>query len=174
MEGGDDASEGISILFPLTCHLSYSIYQNDAIDITVVCWTCVINELRNRLRSPQSIYGSAVEHRSAESIGLRFDSSLGLRIFFFVPRSWQDEKHLSLFLNYDIVQVVIVTRSMFFIIWPALRVFGLSQFLALGFVLYWEGMFAVKVKKWHVMMSTMSFKWEKVSSNLQGYSTKDW
>ena len=142
--------------------------------ILVVCWTCVINELRNRLRSPQSLYGSAVEHWSAESIGLRFDSSLGLRIFFFVPRSWQDEKHLSLFLNYDIVQVVIVTRSMFFIIWPALRVFGLSQFLALGFVLYWEGMFAVKVKKWHVMMSTMSFKWEKVSSNLKGYSTKDW
>ena len=67
--------------------------------ILVVCWTCVINELRNRLR----LYGSAVEHRSAESIGLRFDSSLGLRIFFFVPRSWQDEKHLSLFLNYDIV-----------------------------------------------------------------------
>ena len=142
--------------------------------ILVVCWTCVINELRNRLRSPQSLYGSAVEHWSAESIGLRFDSSLGLRIFFFVLRSWQDEKHLSLFLNYDIVQVVIVTRSMFFIIWPALRVFGLSQFLALGFVLYWEGMFAVKVKKWHVMMSTMSFKWEKVSSNLKGYSTKDW
>ena len=33
-EGGDDASEGISILFPLTNHLSYSIYQHDAIDIT--------------------------------------------------------------------------------------------------------------------------------------------
>lgn len=31
---GDDASEGISILFPLTYHLSYSIYQHDAIDIT--------------------------------------------------------------------------------------------------------------------------------------------
>ena len=32
----------------------------------------------------------------AESEGLRFDSSWGLRIFFFVPRSGQDEKHLSL------------------------------------------------------------------------------
>ena len=32
--GGDDASEGISILFPLTNHLSYSIYQHDAIEIT--------------------------------------------------------------------------------------------------------------------------------------------
>lgn len=32
--GEDDASEGISILFPLTYHLSYSIYQHDAIDIT--------------------------------------------------------------------------------------------------------------------------------------------
>ena len=35
--GGDDASEGISILFPLTNHLSYSIYQHDAIDITYPC-----------------------------------------------------------------------------------------------------------------------------------------
>ena len=146
-----------------TCALNFWTREISGFFVCNVCWTCVINELRNRLRSPQSLYGSAVEHRSAESIGLRFDSSLGLRIFFFVPRSWQDEKHLSLFLNYDIVQVVIVTRSMFFIIWPALRVFGLSQFLALGFILYWEGMFAVKVKKWHVMMNTMSFKWEKVS-----------
>lgn len=32
--GGGDAIEGISILFPLTYHLSYSIYQHDAIDIT--------------------------------------------------------------------------------------------------------------------------------------------
>ena len=37
MGGGDDASEGISILFPLTYHLSYSIYQHDAIDITYPC-----------------------------------------------------------------------------------------------------------------------------------------
>ena len=35
--GGDDAGEGISILFPLTCHLSYSVYQHDAIDITYPC-----------------------------------------------------------------------------------------------------------------------------------------
>lgn len=32
--GGGDAIEGISILFPLTYHLSYSIYQHDAIAIT--------------------------------------------------------------------------------------------------------------------------------------------
>ena len=43
--------------------------------------------------------GSVVGHRSAESEGLRFHSSWGLRIFFFVPRSQQNEKHLSLFLN---------------------------------------------------------------------------
>ena len=52
----------------------------------------------NRPRSPEGLCGSVVEHRSAESEGLRFDSSWGLRIFFFLPRSWQDEKHLSLFL----------------------------------------------------------------------------
>ena len=38
-------------------------------------------ELRNRPRSPWSLCGSVVEHRSAESAGLRFDSSWGLRIF---------------------------------------------------------------------------------------------
>ena len=37
-----------------------------------------------------------IEHRSAESEGLRFDSSWGVRIVFFFPRSRQDEKHLSL------------------------------------------------------------------------------
>ena len=38
-------------------------------------------ELRNKPRSPWSLCGSVVEHRSAESKGLRFDSSWGLRIF---------------------------------------------------------------------------------------------
>ena len=38
-------------------------------------------ELRNRPRSPWSLRGSVVEHRSAKSKGLRFDSSSGLRIF---------------------------------------------------------------------------------------------
>ena len=45
-----------------------------------------------------SLYGSVVEHWSMESEGLRFNSLWGLRIFFFVPCLWQDEKHLSLFL----------------------------------------------------------------------------
>ena len=36
--------------------------------------------------------GSVVEHRSAESEGLRLDSLCGLKFFFFVPRSRQDEK----------------------------------------------------------------------------------
>ena len=38
-------------------------------------------ELRNRPRSPWSFCCSVVEHWSAESEGLRFDSSWGLRIF---------------------------------------------------------------------------------------------
>ena len=40
-------------------------------------------------------------HWNAESEGLRFDSSWGLRIFFFVPHSYmttEDKKQLSLFL----------------------------------------------------------------------------
>ena len=39
----------------------------------------------------------AVEQRSAESKGLRFESAWKTHNFFLVPRSWQDEKHLSLF-----------------------------------------------------------------------------
>ena len=50
------------------------------------CWSKqyaerVAFELRNRPRSPQSLCGSVVEHRSAESEGLGFVSSWGLRIF---------------------------------------------------------------------------------------------
>ena len=41
----------------------------------------LVYEFRNRPRSPWSLCGSVVEHRSAESEGLRFDSSKGLRIF---------------------------------------------------------------------------------------------
>ena len=37
------------------------------------------NELRNR--SPWGLCGSVLEHRSAESEDLRFDSAWGLRIF---------------------------------------------------------------------------------------------
>ena len=66
------------------------------------CWSKkyarrVSYELRNRPRSPWGLCGSVVEHRSAESRGLRFDSSWGLRIFSFVPRSWQDEKNIFLY-----------------------------------------------------------------------------
>ena len=45
--------------------------------ILALCRTCVIHELR----SPWNLYGSVVEHRSAESERLRFDSSCGLRIY---------------------------------------------------------------------------------------------
>ena len=38
-------------------------------------------QLHNRSRSLRSLCGSVIEHRSAESEGLRFDSSWGLRIF---------------------------------------------------------------------------------------------
>ena len=41
----------------------------------------LVNNLRNRFRSPWSLYGSVVEHRSAESEGLRFDSSWDSEFF---------------------------------------------------------------------------------------------
>ena len=39
------------------------------------------HELRNRPRSPQSLCGQVAQHRSAESEGLRFNSSWELRSF---------------------------------------------------------------------------------------------
>ena len=55
-----------------------------------VCRTRVIHELSDGY-SPWSLCGSVVE----QSEGLRFDFSWGLRIFFFVPRSCQDENIFS-------------------------------------------------------------------------------
>ena len=60
-----------------------------------LCWSLqyagyVSYYLRNRPRSPWSL--------CAETKGLRFNSSRGLRIFFFVSRSWRDVKNLSIFL----------------------------------------------------------------------------
>ena len=46
--------------------------------ILTVCRTRVIYKLRDRSRSPWGICGSVVQHRSAESEGLNFDSSWGL------------------------------------------------------------------------------------------------
>ena len=74
------------------------------------CWSWqyarrVSYGLRNAPSSPWSICSSMVEHRSAESEGLRVDSSWGLRVFFFVPRSWQDE---NIFLAIKIVIRVII------------------------------------------------------------------
>ena len=76
--------------------------------------------LRDKPRSPESLCGSVVKHRNAEYEGLGFDSSYGLRNFFFVPRSWQDEKTpfsislpsskltISLILLIKIIQIVIL------------------------------------------------------------------
>ena len=59
-----------------TYHLSYSIYKHDAIDIADQNAERVASELRIR-----PLCSSVVAHRGAESVGLRFDSSWGLRIF---------------------------------------------------------------------------------------------
>ena len=56
----------------------------------------LVNNLRNRFRSPWSLYGSVVVHRSAESEGLRFDSSWDSE-FFLCPTLVTRWIHLSLF-----------------------------------------------------------------------------
>ena len=59
-----------------------SIDKRYAIDIADPIYAGRVSyELRNRPRSPWSLCGSMVEHRSAESEGLRFDSSWGPTIF---------------------------------------------------------------------------------------------
>ena len=60
--------------------ISESCLQNMALStllILAICRTCVIF----KPRSPQSLCGSVVAHQSAESEGLRFDSSRGLQNF---------------------------------------------------------------------------------------------
>ena len=56
--------------------------------------TCTVNSSLSSFLPPST--GSVVVHRSVEFEGLRFGSSWGLRILFIVPRSCQDEKHISL------------------------------------------------------------------------------
>ena len=60
--------------------ISESCLQNMVLStllILTICRACVIF----KPRSPQSLCGSVVEHQSAESEGLRFDSSRGLQNF---------------------------------------------------------------------------------------------
>ena len=63
-----------------TDHLSYSTYKHDTIDIA----------------NPRSMQGEP--HKSADSRKSEVQFLMGIQNFFFVPCSWKDEKHLSLFL----------------------------------------------------------------------------
>ena len=83
-----------------TSHLSYSIYKHDANDIAYPSSNHrmrVIYELRNGPCSPSTLCGSAEEHRSAKSDGLKSDSSWGLRI---VSLSHAREKTKNIFLYF--------------------------------------------------------------------------
>ena len=63
--------------------------------ILTVCRMSVIHELRSKSPSPYSLCGSVVEHWSSKA---QLEFLMGTQFFFFDPRSWQDEKHHSLFL----------------------------------------------------------------------------
>ena len=83
-----------------TSHLFYSIYKHDANDIAYPSSNHrmrVIYELRNGPCSPSTLCGSAEEHRSAKSDGLKSDSSWGLR---FVSLSHAREKTKDIFLYF--------------------------------------------------------------------------
>ena len=77
---------------------SYSIYKHDAIDVADPnSMQDGYHELRNRPRSLESLWLSG---RASECGILRSEVwfLMGTQNFFFVPSSWQDKKHLSLFL----------------------------------------------------------------------------
>ena len=83
-----------------TSHLFYSIYKHDANDIAYPSSNHrmrVIYVLRNGPCSPSTLCGSAEEHRSAKSDGLKSDSSWGLRI---VSLSHAREKTKDIFLYF--------------------------------------------------------------------------
>ena len=83
-----------------TSHLSYSIYKHDANDIAYPSSNHrmrVIYELRNGPCSPSTLCGSAEDHRSVKSDGLKSDSSWGLRI---VSLSHAREKTKDIFLYF--------------------------------------------------------------------------
>ena len=74
------------------------------------CWSWqyarrVSYGLRNAPSSPWSLCSSVVEHRSAESEGLRVDSSWGFRIF---SLSHARDKTKNIFLDIEIVIRVII------------------------------------------------------------------
>ena len=73
-------------VFHLVTNVGQRFYKHYAIDIAdPSSMQDACHELRNRPRSPWSLCGSLIEHWSAESEGLRFDSSWGYRMFTFVP-----------------------------------------------------------------------------------------
>ena len=91
-----------SFFIPLPCSKLtislISIYKNYVIDIadpSSMQDACGMNFVIN-LTHRGSLCGSVVEHGSAESEGLRFDSSWGLRIFSLSHARDKTKKHLSL------------------------------------------------------------------------------
>ena len=74
-------------------HLSYSIYKHHGIDIaspSSMQDACHMNLATEAC-------GLVVEHRNAESEGLRFDSSWGIRIFSLSHARDKTKKNLSLY-----------------------------------------------------------------------------
>ena len=91
---------------PFAEHLLYSLlYLSTNIAQCAGRMSC---ELRYRPRSPWSLCGSVVEHRSEESEGLRFDSSWELRIFSLSHA--RDNNKTSFLISY-IANVLLLCRS---------------------------------------------------------------
>ena len=74
--------------------------------IPEVCRTRVTYEHHNGRRSPESLCGSVVQHRSAESEGLRFHSLWELRIFSLSPA--RDKTQNILLYYFEYLKIIIV------------------------------------------------------------------
>ena len=101
-------------------------------------------ELRNRPRSPWILCGSVVEHRSAESENLKFDSSWGLKVFPFptlvTRRKTSFFNFLSTFLPCDCVadSTVATACAVKYLILRTSLVMSLSSLLTPWIALPWS------------------------------------
>ena len=114
-----------------SCHLS--LFTSSKLTISLIlftnyrhCWSQrYAGRVSCELRSPLSLCVSVVEHRSTEFRRSEVRFLLGTQNFFCVPRSWQDEKHLSLAVMY-VMSCIFWIEGYFLQILNSFRSFNVS------------------------------------------------
>ena len=114
----------VSQLLPVPCkrHIAYPSSMQDACDMNFVIDLALRGVFMDQW----------LEHRSAESEGLWFDSSWGLRIFFLSHASDKTKKkHLSLFLQ--VIELKTYHISYFYLMTNQFKQTGLRTFYSLDY-----------------------------------------